>query len=97
MPRYAARAEFRRRRRDDRWVLAGVRIEGFFHPAADGIEPIRGRLPDTGLLAWADLPTKILAPDRATAATVALGVAAQIWPAESRGRAPFASGTADSD
>ena len=34
VPRYAARAEFRRRRRDARWVLAGVRIEGFFHPAA---------------------------------------------------------------
>jgi hypothetical protein len=95
VPRYAARAEFRRRDRGARWVLAGVRIDGVFHPAADGIEPIRGRLPDSGLLAWADIPTAILAPDAATAATVALQVAAQTWPAESRGRAPFASGTAE--
>jgi hypothetical protein len=95
VPRYAARAEFRRRDRGARWVLAGIRIDGVFHPAADGIEPIRGRLPDTGLLAWADLPTAILAPDEATAASVALDVAAHTWPAESRGRAPFASGTAD--
>jgi len=76
-------------------VLAGVRIDGVFHPAADGIEPIRGRLPDSGLLAWADIPTAILAPDAATAASVALEVAARTWPAESRGRAPFASGTAE--
>jgi hypothetical protein len=68
-----------------------------FHPAADGIEPIRGRLPDTGLLAWADLPTTILAPDRATAASVALEVATATWPAESRGRAPFATGTSEQD
>jgi hypothetical protein len=97
VPRYAARAEFRRRRRGARWVLAGVRIEGVFHPASDGIQPIRGRLPDSELLAWADVPTVILAPDVATAAAIALEVASQTWPAESRGRAPFASGTADSD
>ena len=76
-------------------MLAGVRIDGVFHPAADGIEPVRGRLPDTGLLAWADVPVPILAPDPATAATVALEVAVRTWPAESRGRAPFAWGTAE--
>jgi hypothetical protein len=93
--RYAARAEFRRRHRGARWVLAGVIVEGAFHPAADGIEPVRARLPETGLVTWADLPTVIVAPDRASAATIALEVATARWPAEARGRVPFASGAPD--
>ncbi len=97
VPRYAARAEFRRRRRGARWVLAGVRIEGVFHPAADGVEPIRGRLPDSGTARLGRPPDRDPRPGCGDRGAVALEVAGQTWPAESRGRAPFASGTADSD
>lgn len=63
MERHQARAEFRRATRDDRWVLAGVWVDHFaFVPATPGVEPITRRLPDTGLLGWADLPP-IIAPN----------------------------------
>jgi hypothetical protein len=88
--RYRANAEFRRADRQAPWVLAGVWIDHVaFHAARPGVEPIARRLPDTGLLGWAELPP-LLAPDPEAAGVAALDVARQAWPGRVRSRVPFA-------
>jgi hypothetical protein len=94
MRRYKARAEFRRRTRGSRWVLAGVSIGARFLPAADGVEHIRARLPEPGLVAWTDLPDPILATGVDQALTIALDVARGRWPRHAAGPVPFQSGSA---
>lgn len=90
--RYRARAEFRRRTGGSRWVLAGVSIGGRFQPAQEGVERIRGRLPEPGLVAWRDLPDAILAADVEQALVIALEIARARWPRYATGGVPFASG-----
>ena len=73
-------------------MLAGVWIDGSgFHPAEPGVEPIRGRLSDAGLVGWADLPP-VLSPTATEAAEVGLEVARQRWPRWSRSDVPFPTG-----
>jgi hypothetical protein len=91
MPRYVARAEFRREDRSAPWVLAGVVIAHRFWGADIGVEPISRRLPVTGLVAWTTIPTPIVAADEAVAADAALSVARATWPARDRRPVPFAS------
>jgi hypothetical protein len=93
MRRYRARAEFRRRTRGSGWVLAGVSIGGWFRPAADGVEQIRSRLPEPGLVAWTDLPDPIVAAGIDEALIIALDVARGHWPRYDRSDVPFPSGT----
>ena len=95
MRRYQARAEFRRQTRGSRWVLAGVSIGARFLPARDGVERIRARLPEPGLVAWTDLPDPILATSVDQALTIALDVARGHWPRYGSGDVPFPSGTSD--
>jgi len=84
-----ARAEFRRVTRDDPWILAGVWVDHVaFQPATPGVEPITGRLPDTGLLGWADLPT-VIALGVTAAGEAALIVARQAWPDRVRDVVPL--------
>jgi hypothetical protein len=90
MPIYRGRAEFRRADRGAPWVLAGVVIDHRLWPAADGVQPIRGRLPDAGLVGWADLDA-VIAPDAPTAAKSALDVARGTWPQRARDRVPWSS------
>jgi hypothetical protein len=88
MSRHRARAEFRRRERGAPWVIAGVWVDGLvFVPAAPGVEPVRWRLPEAGLVGWADLPP-IVAVDQARAAEAALESARGIWPERDRGEVP---------
>jgi hypothetical protein len=88
--RYRANAEFRRASRAAPWVLAGVWIDHVeFHPARPDVEPIARRLPETGLLGWAELPP-IVAPRREAAGGTALGVARQMWPGRVGAKVPFA-------
>ena len=93
---YRARAEVRRRSRESRWILAGVSIGGRFRPVQDGVEPIRARLPQSGLVAWLDLPDPIIAADVDQALTIALDVARGHCPPDDRNGVPFSSGTTDS-
>jgi hypothetical protein len=93
--RYRARAEFRRRTSGSRWVLAGVSTGGRFQPAQEGVERIRGRLPEPGLVAWRDLPDAILAADVEQALGIALDVARARWPRHATGAVPFLSGVLD--
>jgi len=95
MRRYWARAEFRRQTRGSRWVLAGVSIGARFLPARDGVERIRARLPEPGLVAWTDLTDPILATSLDQALTIALEVARGRWPRYGAGEVPFPSGTPD--
>ncbi len=95
MRRFQARAEFRRRTRGSPWVLAGVSIGTRFLPARDGVERIRARLPEPGLVAWTDLPDPILATSVDQALAIALDVATGRWPRYGRGAVPFPAGTAD--
>ena len=95
MRRYQARAEFRRGTRSSRWVLAGVSIAGRFEPAQDGVERVRGRLPEPGLVAWRDLPEPIVAASIEQALAIALDVARGRWPRYAGGDVPFPSGTAE--
>jgi hypothetical protein len=95
MRRYRARAEFRRETKGKRWVLAGVSIGGRFEPAHEGIEPIRERLPEPGLVAWRDLPEAIVATGVDQALAIALDVARARWPRFADGPVPFPSGRAD--
>jgi hypothetical protein len=88
MPRYRARAEFRRGRLGSPWVLAGVRLQHRFWPARPGVEPVDRRLRNTGPLGWTDLPSPIVAPDVEAAATVALATARAAWPARDRPDVP---------
>ena len=88
--RFHARAEFRRADRAADWVLAGVWVEHVrFVPARPGVEPVIRRLPEGGLLGWAELPT-ILAPDERSAGDIALDVARSTWPDRSRRSVPYA-------
>jgi hypothetical protein len=88
--RYRANAEFRRAGRGAPWVLAGVWIDHVaFHPARPGVEPITRRLPETGLLGWAELPP-LVAPDSHAAGAAALNAARQAWPGRVRSKVPFA-------
>jgi hypothetical protein len=88
---YQARAEFRRAKRDDPWVLAGVWVDHVaFEPASAGVEPIVARLPDTGLIGWVDLPT-IIAPGIQAAGETALQVARQTFPGMVRRKVPLAT------
>ena len=89
VPRYRARAEFRRKDLGSPWVLAGVVIDHEFWPAADGVERIRRRLREPGLQGWSDLPSEVLAPDVQTAADVALEVARANWPERVRVDIPW--------
>jgi hypothetical protein len=84
MRRFEARAEFRRASGSSRWMLAGVVIDHRFWPARPGMEPVRGRLPGPGLLAWADMPVPIVAIDETSAADIALDVARATWPKSDR-------------
>ena len=91
MEHHRARAEFRRANRDAPWVLAGVWIDHVaFQPAVAGVEPISGRLPETGLLGWFDLPT-VIAPDARAAGDAALQAARDSFPATVRRTVPFAT------
>jgi hypothetical protein len=90
---WVARAEFRRRDRGSAWVLAGVRLDGRLWPAVPGVEPVRQRLPDTGLVGWADLPSPVVAPTLADAAEVAIEVARAAWPRRVASRVPWCGGT----
>jgi len=93
--RYRARAEFRRRTKGSHWVLAGVSIGGRFEPAQGGVEQIRGRLPEPGLVAWRDLPEPIVAASMEQALGIALEVARGRWPRYANGSVPFPSGLAE--
>jgi hypothetical protein len=88
---HEARAEFRRSSRDHSWVLAGVWIDDIeFHPASPGVEPIRRRLPESGLVGWIELPI-VIAPTAVAAGEVGLEVARQAWPRRVRRNVPFAN------
>jgi hypothetical protein len=88
---HEARAEFRRSDRSHSWVLAGVWIDHVsFHPATAGVEPIRRRLPESGLLGWTDLPV-VIAPTVGAAGEAALEVARRGWPTRVRPDVPFAN------
>jgi hypothetical protein len=93
VPRYHARAEFRRKDQGARWVLAGVVIDHVFYPALPGVERIRRRLREPGLQGWSDLPTEVIAADKEQAADVALEVARSHWPDRVGTKIPFADGT----
>jgi len=92
---YAVRAEFRRQRRGAPWVLAGVILDGSFWPASPGVEPVRSRLPEAGLLGWSEVPVPVVAPDPAAAAEVALAVCAAVWPGRVGRPIPWQTGTRD--
>jgi hypothetical protein len=89
MNRYRARAEFRRRDAGSPWVLAGVVVDHRFWPARPGVEPVRRRLPNGGLLGWVELDSPILAPDVDQAAEIALATARAAWPSRDRPGIPF--------
>ena len=73
-------------------MLAGVWIDGSgFHPAQPGVEPIRGRLSDAGLVGWAELPP-VLTPTLDQAGEVGLEIARATWPRWSRPDVPFPNG-----
>ena len=94
MQRFRARAEFRRQARRASWVLAGVTLDHHWWPARPGVEPIHARLPESGLVAWADLPTPVIAADEPAAAAIALDVARATWAQSNFEDVPFAAGTA---
>jgi hypothetical protein len=95
MPHFHGRAEFRRRDRRAPWVLAGVIVDDVFRPAVDGVEALRQRLPEAGLVGWAELPTPIVAADDVAAAAIALEVARAAWPERVRAVVPWAAGARD--
>ena len=59
----------------------------------DGVEQIRARLPEPGLVAWQDLPDPIVAASVDQAIAIALEVARGRWPRYADGNVPFPSGT----
>jgi hypothetical protein len=92
LERHEARAEFRRADRNHPWVLAGVWIDSVsFHPASAGVEPIRRRLPESGLIGWIGLPV-VIAPSAGAAGEAALGAARRGWPARACPDVPFPDG-----
>jgi hypothetical protein len=92
---FHARAEFRRRGPTAPWVLAGVVIDHRLWPARAGVEPIRSRLPEAGLVGWREIDSPIVADDADSAAGIALGVARSRWPGADRDPVPWSSGTRD--
>ena len=90
MPLYRARAEFRRHSRSSGWVLAGVWLDERFLPVSSEVEPVRWRLPEAGLVGWVELPSPLLAPDRASALPIALDTARAAWPDRARLPVPWA-------
>ena len=78
-------------------MLAGVWVENVFHPAVPGVEPIRGRLPQPGLVGWVDLPTPLIAAGLDQAGSAALEVARAAWPRSVQPAVPYASGVWESD
>jgi hypothetical protein len=70
-------------------------LDGDLWPAGEGVERIRQRLPEAGLVGWEDLPTPIIAGDAVAAAVVALEVARARWRERAAGPVPWASGTRD--
>jgi len=76
-------------------VLAGVSVGGRFKAAVDGVEQIRARLPEPGLVAWRDLADPIVAGSIEQALAIALDVARGRWPRHDAGAVPFPSGTAE--
>jgi hypothetical protein len=94
VPIYRGRAEFRREDQGAPWVLAGVILDHRLWPARDGVQPIRGRLPGTGLVGWADV-APVIAPDEPAAALASLDVARATWPDRARTRVPWASRVRD--
>ena len=89
MPRYRARAEFRRQSRSSAWVLAGVWLDERFLPVSPEVEPVRWRLPEAGLVGWVDLPTPLVATDSAAALGAALEAARGAWPERARLPVPW--------
>jgi hypothetical protein len=85
--RFNVRAEFRRLDRDSAWVVAGVWVANEFYPAAPGVEPVRRRLPDAGLVGWVELDP-VLARSPEHAASVALELASGRWPKARRAAIP---------
>jgi hypothetical protein len=57
-----------------------VIVDGTFWPAQPGVDRVRRRLPEGGLLGWADVPARVIAVDAGAAAEVALAVCAAVWP-----------------
>jgi hypothetical protein len=72
-----------------------VSIGGRFEPAREGVEPVRGRLPEPGLVAWRDLPDPIVAGNIDQALAIALEVARGRWPRYADGSVPFPTGVAE--
>ena len=72
-------------------MLAGVVIDHRLWPAGDGVQPIRGRLPDAGLVGWSDV-SPVIAPDATTAAASTLRMARATWPDRARDHVPWSSG-----
>lgn len=69
-------------------MLAGVWVDGIhFRPAEAGVEPVRWRLPEAGLVGWAELPP-IVAPTTRAAAEAGLQAARSIWPERDRPGVP---------
>jgi hypothetical protein len=92
VPAYRARAEFRRWSRGAPWVLAGVVVADRFVPVEPGVERIRARLPEPGLVGWAPLPSPIVATSASAAGEPALDVARATWPERLGAPVPFPSG-----
>ena len=67
-----AQAELRRIHRDARWVLAGVVLDGEFHPASRVFEPASARLWQSGLVIRANLPDFIAPEGHAKAVAFSL-------------------------
>ena len=86
--KFHARAEFRRQDRSASWILAGVWIAHRFYPAQPGVDPVRRRLPSTGLVGWTELPA-IIAATSEEAATIALGMARETWPKAAKETVPY--------
>jgi len=95
MPRFSVRAEFRRRHHAAPWILAGVVVDGEFHPVRPGVERLRMRLPEPGLVGWSELPMPVVAADRVAAAAAALDIARAAWPGRVRDEVPFAWGVVE--
>jgi hypothetical protein len=95
MPRFVARAEFRRLDRATAWVLAGAWVEDRFAAAEPGVEPIRGRLPEPGLVGWIELPLALIASNADAASVAALEIARKTWPKSDRLPVPYATGVAE--
>lgn len=79
MPLYRGAAELRRIHRDAARVLAGVVVEGDWHPIHRSIERPSRRLMEAGLVDLVDLPD-FIAADSPAAIRVALWLAREAFP-----------------